>query len=332
MKIVLDAMGSDHAPASEIEGALIATEKYGVEIILVGQENLIKPKLAELGGESNPRISIVHCDEVIGMNDSPAMALKQKKNSSICVGVELVSQKMAEGFISAGNTGAVMAASLFKIGRLQGISRPALAATIPTIQDPCVLLDVGANVDCRPQHLVHFAIMGKVYYENVLGKQNPTIGLLSIGEEKEKGNDLTSKTHELLAGLPLNFIGNVEGRDIPKGGVDVVVCDGFVGNVILKFGEGLAKMILRSLMAEMGPVLANGNDYSAIQSVFERFQKKVDYSEYGGVQLLGINGTSIVCHGRSNAKAIANAIRSCMEYLNHDVNQRIAAEIKPVEE
>jgi len=332
MKIALDAMGSDYAPAPEVEGALIAAEKYGTEIILVGREEVIRPKLAELGGESNPKISIVHCDEVIGMNDSPAMALKQKKNSSICVGTELVSQKMAEGFVSAGNTGAVMAASLFKIGRLPGISRPAIAAMIPTLQQPCVLLDVGANVDCRPTHLVHFAVMGKVYYENILGKQNPTVGLLSIGEEKEKGNDLTSKTYELLEKMPLNFVGNVEGCDIPKGKVDVVVCDGFVGNVVLKFGEGLAKMILRSLMVEMGPILSNGNDYSAIQSAFERFQKKVDYSEYGGTQLLGINGTSIVCHGRSNAKAIANAIRSCNEFIEHNVNQRIADEIKPIEE
>jgi glycerol-3-phosphate acyltransferase PlsX len=326
MKIALDAMGSDHAPHSEVEGALLAVEKLGAEIILVGRETVIREELRHRGVENHPLIQIVHAEDVIGMDESPALALKQKKNSSISIGSELVAKKLADAFVSAGNTGAVMTSALFTIGRLPAISRPAIAATIPTLKSPCIVLDVGANVDCRPQHLVHFAIMGKVYSQFVLGKANPSIGLLSVGEEREKGNDLTSKTYELLEKMNLNFVGNVEGKDIPRGTVDVVVCDGFIGNVLLKFGEAFAEMIFTSLKSEIFPVIGNPHENLEVMEAFRSFYKKVDYTEYGGAQLLGINGTCIIAHGRSSPKAIANALRAASTFVEHNVSQHIAEE------
>lgn len=335
MRIALDAMGTDQAPSAEIAGALIAADKPEIDsIILVGRESVIREEMLKAGVSSHPKISIVHADEVIGMDESPAQALKQKKNCSILVAMDLVKRGEADALVSAGNTGAVMGASLFTLGRLPGISRPAISGSMPTLeQKPCIVVDIGANVDCRPQHLLHFAIMGKVFSERVMGQENPTIGLLSIGEEKEKGNDLTSKTYELLEAADINFIGNVEGKDIPRGKVDVVVCDGFVGNILLKFGEGFAEMIMNSLKAEMAPlVMANAESARPMMDAFSRFKKKVDYAEYGGAPLMGINGTIIICHGRSNGKAIANAIRLASQAVIQNVNQHIADEIKPVME
>ncbi len=335
MRIALDAMGTDQAPSAEIAGALIAADKPEIDsIILVGRESVIREEMLKAGVSSHPKISIVHADEVIGMDESPAQALKQKKNCSILVAMDLVKRGEADALVSAGNTGAVMGASLFTLGRLPGISRPAISGSMPTLeQKPCIVVDIGANVDCRPQHLLHFAIMGKVFSERVMGQENPTVGLLSIGEEKEKGNDLTSKTYELLEAADINFIGNVEGKDIPRGKVDVVVCDGFVGNILLKFGEGFAEMIMNSLKAEMAPlVMANAESARPMMDAFSRFKKKVDYAEYGGAPLMGINGTIIICHGRSNGKAIANAIRLASQAVIQNVNQHIADEIKPVME
>ncbi len=330
MRIAVDAMGGDHAPSAVIEGALIAAERYKTDILLVGREDVVRPCLERLGGTNHSCIEIVHAEQTVDMQESPAIALKQKKESSINVGTQLVKQEQAQAFVSAGNTGAVMASAFFVLGRLPGVSRPAIATTIPTFKSPCIVLDVGANVDCRPQHLVHFAVMGKVYAERIHGRVNAKIGLLNIGEEKTKGNDLTTKTYELLEKMPINFIGNVEGREIAKGDVDVVVCDGFVGNAILKFGEGLAMMILSTLKSEMGLVRKKGKEFKEVQEAFKRFRKKVDYSEYGGAQLLGTNGICVISHGSSSSKAIANAIRVATEFVQHDVNTHIAEQLKDI--
>ncbi|MFQ6014200.1 MAG: phosphate acyltransferase PlsX [Anaerolineae bacterium] len=310
MKVVLDAMGGDHAPEVVVQGAIQAAQDYGSEIILVGPKDRVRAELSKGSAQGLP-LSVVHASQVVEMKEHPAAATKEKKDSSIVVGMRLVKEGKAAAFVSAGNTGAVMAGALFYLGRLKGIKRPGLAAIYPTSRGPCLILDVGANTDCKPEYLHQFAIMGSIYMEKVLGIANPRVGLLSNGEEETKGNRLVLQTHQLLKRTPsLNFIGNVEGKDVPAGMADVVVCDGFDGNVVIKLSEGLAKSLMeiikeeikRNPLAIVGALLA--------RPAFKAVEKRLDYAEFGGAPLLGVNGVVIIGHGRSNAKAIKNAVRT----------------------
>ncbi|MCL6477627.1 MAG: phosphate acyltransferase PlsX [Peptococcaceae bacterium] len=305
MKIAVDAMGGDYAPREVVLGALEAS-RDGIGIILVGDRDKI---LCELGKENNNRIEIVHATETISMGEQPAVAVRRKKDSSIVRSVQLVREGVAEAMVSAGSTGAVMAASLLGLGRIKGIDRPAIASVLPSQKGGTVLLDVGANVDCKPKNLLQFGIMGYLYAEKILGINNPRVGLLNVGEEESKGNELTQEAFPLLREAGINFIGNVEGRDLFSGSVNVVVCDGFVGNVVLKAGEGLAMALLhmmkeeltRNWLSKMGTALA-------LPALKEKW-RRVDYAEYGGAPLLGVNGVIIVCHGSSTALAIKNAVK-----------------------
>lgn len=329
LTIAVDAMGGDHAPKSEVEGAILAAKALGVRVILVGLEGVVRRELDKHPQASGLPIEIRHANEFITMEDSAAKAVRAKKDSSIRVAARLVRDGIAQGVVSAGNTGAAMATSKMVQGMVRGVDRPALASALPSLTGrPVVLLDVGANVDCKPEMLAQFAIMGEIYSRIIFHNSNPRVGLLSIGEEEHKGNDLTRSALPLLKILPINFIGNVEGRDIFSGIADVVVCDGFVGNVALKVSEGLVealtKMLKESLMAtvagKLGGLLA--------RQAFEDFRKRVDYAEYGGAPLLGVKGVCIICHGRSNANAIKNAIRVAVEFAHGRINEKIEAELE----
>ena len=324
MKIALDAMGGDRAPQEIIYGAVEAVKEASsrFDVILVGDQVLIEKHLSSMGG-SFDHIEIVHAPEVIGMSESPATALRRKKNSSISVATGLVRDGLAQGFLSAGNTGAAVASSLFSYGRISGISRPAIAIHFPTKTGGTIFLDGGANSDCVPKHLLQFALMGSVYAENILKKKDPRVGLLSIGEESSKGNELARETHKLLEKSSVNFIGNVEGHDIFLDSVDVVVTDGFTGNVVLKFTEsiidymhGLIKEgVAESLRAKLGALL--------MKPAFERMKRTLDYSEYGGMPLLGVDGITIVGHGGSNAKAIKNALFAVEDFYRRGMNKKL---------
>ncbi|MBU0567342.1 phosphate acyltransferase PlsX [bacterium] len=326
MRIALDVMGGDKAPQVTVKGAVQAAreaDSLGIEeIILVGDSQAIKKELSSLGASNLP-LSIKPAREVIAPDEAAASAVKQKKDSSIVVATNLVKEGKADALVSAGHTGAVMASCLINLKRLKGISRPAIATLVPNIKGATVLLDAGANVDCKPKHLVQFALMGSVYAHYILGIEKPKVGLLSIGEEKSKGNELTFETYRLLENSQLNFIGNAEGKDIANGTVDVVVCDGFVGNVLLKFGESLAKMIMAELKEELskGFLLKLGAFIS--RPAFVSLKRRLDYSEYGGAPLLGTNGVCIISHGKSSSKAIKNALRVASEFVRHKVNQHI---------
>lgn len=321
-RIALDGMGGDFSPGSVVEGVRLLEDSFEGRLIIVGRRDEIEacgplPKCAE----------IVQADDVVSMHEPPSLALRKKRNSSLAVAVGLVREQRADAVISAGNTGAFMGFSVTLLGRQEGIARPAIATLMPTMKDPCVVLDVGANVDCKPDFLLDFGVMGKVYAEKVLGRPQPRIGLLSIGEEEGKGNELTQAAKELLQNAPLNFVGNVEGRDIPLGAVDVVVCDGFVGNVILKFGEGLCEMIFRQLKAEDQSLDHPEKGNTPLGRAFRRLAAKTDYSEYGGAPLLGVNGICIVCHGKSSPKAIANAIRTAARSIEFGVKESIVEQV-----
>jgi glycerol-3-phosphate acyltransferase PlsX len=321
-KIAVDAMGGDHAPAAVVEGALAAAREHGHRIVLVGKEEAVRPELTRLGASAG-EIELVHAPETIEMHEAPVLALRRKKHSSIRIGAHLVREGQAAAFVSAGNTGAVMAGSKVALGTIHGIDRPAVTAVLPNLRGRSVWLDVGANVDCRPEHIRQFAIMGSIYAREVLGVASPRVGLLSVGEEDTKGNELTKEVFSELKHASMNFIGNVEGRDIFNGNCDVIVCDGFTGNVSLKAIESVAEMLViflkqelqSSLMARAGLLLA----YPALK----RFKKTIDYAEYGGFPLLGVKGTVIIGHGRSSPKAIKNAIRAAAECAASRVNDRI---------
>ena len=328
IKIAVDAMGSDHAPTVEVDGAVQAAGQYGIGIVLVGQEQPVR-ELLEKHDTSGLSIEVVHASEVITMEDAAATAVRRKRDSSIRVAARLMRDGAVSGIVSAGNTGAVMATSKLVMGALACVDRPALSAVLPTQKGkPAILLDVGANVDCKPHHLEQFAIMGDIYSRAIFGIRRPRIGLLSIGEEDTKGNELTKEVFKSLKRAPINFIGNVEGRDVFKGEVDVIVCDGFTGNVVLKLSEGLIETfrtllgqeLRKTLQAKVGAILS--------QHAFHDFGKRLDYSEYGGAPLLGINGITIVCHGRSNANAIKNGIRVAYEFCKNNVNNVIESEFK----
>ena len=332
--IVLDAMGTDKSPEPEIRGAILACRLLDVRVHLVGPEDFLRPKLREAlsadarrgfaGKRERPPIFIVQASEWIGMGDKAAQAVRSKRDSSMRVGLKMVREGRAAGFITAGNTGAAMATAKMVLGSLAGVDRPALAAVLPTtVGLPCVLLDVGANVDCDPENLVQFAVMGHMYAKNVLRMANPRVGLLSIGEEDSKGNALTRDTFPLLRDLPLNFIGNVEGRDLYNGSVDVVVCDGFIGNVALKASEGLAKLVNSSLRESLKSTVTSQVGAMLSQKAFKAFKKRLDYSEYGGAPLLGVRGVCIVGHGSSNERAVMNGIRVAAEFAAAEVNSSI---------
>lgn len=327
MKIVLDAMGGDFAPQVPVEGAVRAVKDYSdVHIILTGIEEQVQAELSKYDYPKD-RISIVHTSEIIGMDEAPAVAIRQKKDSSIVVGANLVRNGEAEAFVSAGSTGACMAASVLRMGRIEGVSRPPIATVFPNIKNQTLVLDGGANVDIGPTELVQFAIMGKIFAERVLKKPNPRVGLLSIGEEEHKGNKLTHETYPLLKQAPINFIGNVEGRDIFKGEVDVVVCDGFVGNIVLKTAEGIADVIFKIIKEEImkSPIAKLGAIF--LKPALSGVKKRTDYTEYGGAPLLGVKGISIISHGSSNAWAIRNAIRIARESLINKLTIEIAENI-----
>jgi glycerol-3-phosphate acyltransferase PlsX len=353
--IVLDAMGSDKAPDPEIRGALLAARQFDVRVHLVGPEDVLRPKLREAlktrgglglqsshplqnlsenlsgignGRRSRPAVFLVQASEWISMEDKAALAVRSKRDSSMRVGLKMVREGRAAGFVTAGNTGAAMATAKMVLGSLAGVDRPALATVLPTSAGaPCVLLDVGANVDCDANNLVQFALMGHMYAKDVLHVANPRVGLLSIGEEDSKGNLLTRDTLPLLRELGLNFIGNVEGRDLYNGRVDVVVCDGFVGNVALKTSEGLAKMVTSSLRESLKATVTAQMGALLSRKAFLAFKKRIDYSEYGGAPLLGVRGVCIVGHGSSNERAIMNGIRVAAEFAQAEVNAGIEAAI-----
>jgi len=332
MRISIDAMGGDYAPQEIVAGTLQAADTLkGIEkLYLVGDETAIKAELAKHKGTVPACIEIVHCSEVVGMGESPATAIRRKKDSSIARAVEMVKDGKADAIFSAGNTGAAVAAATLKLRTLEGVDRPAIATVMPTSKDPFVLLDAGANPDSTPEMLLQYAVMGSIYSREILGVANPSIGLLSIGEEEGKGNESTKKTFSLLNQSHLNFIGNVESRDLFGAKVSVAVCDGFVGNVVLKTSEAVAKMISNwlkrmfraNLVRKLGAVLAMG--------VFKEIKSHADPSSYGGAPLLGANGVVIIGHGSSNAFATFNAIRVASEAIDHDVNHLIEAELKSI--
>ncbi|HTP66355.1 MAG TPA: phosphate acyltransferase PlsX [Geobacteraceae bacterium] len=327
MRVAVDAMGGDNAPVVEVEGAIAAIREFGVPVILVGDTERIRHELARHDCKGLD-ITVRHASEVVGMHDSAADAIRKKRDSSIRVAFDLVKSGEAEAVVSAGNSGATMAAGMFVLKRLAGIERPAIAQVFPTMRGHTLVLDIGGNVDCKPVHLVQFAIMGEVYARLVMGAAQPRIGLLSNGEEESKGNDLTRETNALLKNISLDYIGYVEGRDIFNGTVDVVVCDGFVGNVVLKLSEGLVESVSKMLKDEIQRSLLAKAGYLLAHNAFARFKKKVDYAEYGGAPLLGINGVGMISHGGSNSKAIKNAIRFAHDYAQKGVNQKVAEKLQ----
>jgi glycerol-3-phosphate acyltransferase PlsX len=327
MRVAVDAMGGDHAPAVEVEGAVAAAREYGIPIALVGDTSRISTELAR-HDVTGLDITLKNATEVVGMHDSASDAVRRKKDSSIRVAFDLVKAGEADAVVSAGNSGATMAAGMFVLKRLNGIERPAIAQVFPNLQGHTVVLDVGGNVDCKPVHLVQFAIMGEVYARHILGIDNPRVGLLSNGEEDSKGNELTRETNVILKDISFNYTGYVEGRDIFNGVADVVVCDGFVGNVVLKLSEGLAEAVGTMLKEEIKGSFMSKVGYLLARPAFKRFRKKVDYAEYGGAPLIGINGISIISHGRSSDRAIKNAIRVAADIAKSDVNRHIHDDIE----
>src|SRR5687768_17872340 len=320
-------MGSDHAPFTEIDGALSATRDFGVGVILVGQPHKVEPELRRCGwrGDGDQGIELVEAPEVIAMDEAVANAVRRKKKSSLRIGSKLVIEGRGDGFVSAGNTGAAMATAKMVIGMLRGVDRPALAAMIPTkTGKPTLLLDVGANAECKPEHLAQFAVMGDAYSRAVLGTAKPAVALMSIGEEEAKGNDLTKEAFPLLRGLPnLNFVGNVEGRDVFTGEVDVIVTDGFTGNVMLKLSEGLTDAMLSMIKRELTASAVTKAGAMLAKPAFRNIKKRLDYSEYGGVPLLGVSQIVVIAHGSSNSRAIRNAIRSVKEFSENRTGDRI---------
>ncbi len=328
LTIAVDAMGGDTAPKSEVEGAVQAAASLDVRIILVGLEKVVRKELALYPEAAGLPIEVVHAAEFITMDDSAAKAVRTKRGSSIHVACRLQRSGEVQGVVSAGNTGAVMATAKTILGMVRGVDRPALASPLPSLNgSPVVVLDVGANVDSTPEMLAQFAVMGEIYSRVIFKNARPRVGLLSIGEEEHKGNELTKAAMPLLKTLPIHFIGNVEGRDIYSGVADVVVCDGFIGNVVLKVSEGLADMIRTMLREALTATVARKVGARLTQAAFNEFKKRVDYSEYGGVPLLGVKGVSIICHGRSNPNAIKNAIRVAAEFAKGNVNEKIEEEL-----
>ncbi|HSW64740.1 MAG TPA: phosphate acyltransferase PlsX [Dissulfurispiraceae bacterium] len=326
MKVALDAMGGDYAPDVTVAGAIEAVTEFDFEVILVGDRQRLQETLA---GKKYPqnKLTIFHASETVGMDEAPAVALRKKKDSSMRRAVELVRDGNAGAVVSAGNSGVMMATSLFVLGKLPNVDRPAIAAIMPAMNGFFVLVDAGANVDCKPENLHEFAYMGNAYYQAIFNIPSPRIALISIGEEDTKGNELTKEAFRLLKNANLNFTGNIEGKDIFTGGADVFVCDGFIGNVVLKVSEGLADTIIKMLKREIASAVTGKLGYLMLKPAIKKFKKRTDYDEYGGAPLLGINGTSIISHGRSSSRAIKNALRVAAEMSRKRVHERISEQL-----
>ena len=322
--IALDAMGSDRAPKPEIEGAIQAARHHGVRILLVGPEPVLQAELRRHPFAAGLPLEIVHASEIITMEDKAVQAVRAKRDSSLRVGLRLVRDGQAVGFVTAGNTGAAMATAKMVLGAIPGVDRPALAAVFPTAPGTAaILLDVGANVDSKPHNLEQFAVMGEIYFRSMFGTRRPRVGLLSIGEEETKGNELTREAFQLLKQLPLNFVGNVEGRDLYNGRVDVIVSDGFVGNVALKISEGVANLVRATLKETLKATITRQVGYLLSRSAFADFKKRLDHTEYGGAPLLGVKGVCFITHGSSNPNAMKNAIRVAAEFAERPINDKI---------
>jgi glycerol-3-phosphate acyltransferase PlsX len=320
-------MGGDNAPKAEVEGAVLAARTLGVKVILVGRKEMVQQELKKHDEYGDLPIEVEHASDVITMDD-PTQVVRTKKDSSLRVASRLVRDGRAQGLVSAGNTGAVMATAKIVQGVVPGVTRPALAAVFPTVKGtPSIMVDVGANVDCSPRMLAQFAVMGEIYSRIILRRPKPRVGLLSIGEEDHKGNDLTRAARELIKELNINFLGNVEGRDLFGGDVDVIVCDGFIGNVALKVSEGLGDMVKVLLREALESTITGKIGYAISKTAFGEFKKRLDYSEYGGAPLLGVRGVCIISHGRANANAMKNAIRVAAEFSQGKVNQVIEEEL-----
>lgn len=327
MKVVVDGMGGDNAPYAIVEGAVQAQKEYGIEIVITGPEGLIQKELDKYDYDKS-KISILHASEVIGTNEHPAMAIRRKKDSSINKALNLVKNGEADAIISAGSTGAFLTGATLIIGRIKGVLRPALAPIMPGKNGPFMLIDCGANVDCKPKNLEQFALMGKAYFETVMQVNNPSVGLINIGSEEEKGNELTKEAHKLLKEAPVNFAGNVEPRDIPLGNVNVLVCDGFVGNTVLKTIEGVAGNIFSVLKEEIYSSFKTKIGGMLLKSVFSKFKKDYDYKEYGGAGFLGVKSICVKAHGSSDAKALKNAIRQAKVFYDNRVIETITEYIE----
>ncbi|MBN2125879.1 MAG: phosphate acyltransferase PlsX [Deltaproteobacteria bacterium] len=325
MKIAVDAMGGDHAPEMVVQGALQAALKWGIEVTLIGDGEAIRKQLK--GHPEGTHVRIRHCDERVEMGEPPLKALRRKRTASIRIATEMVACGEADAALSAGNSGVSLAAAILTLGRVEGVERPAFAGIVPTESGPVILIDVGANVDCRPVHLFQFGIMADAFAVSCLGMDRPRIGLLSIGEEGGKGNEQVRLAHDLFRTSDLNFAGNVEGRDIFSGRVQIVVCDGFVGNVALKVGEGLARTVTDMLKREITGSLGEKAGRLFWRRVFQGLKGRLDYEEYGGAPILGIKGVVIVCHGASSAKAVKNAVRMADRYARNRIQDRLSRHI-----
>jgi len=329
IRIAVDGMGGDRAPAAVVDGTVQAARLLKeIEIVLVGQQDRLSKELNRFKPPPS-NLKIHHAPEVIGMGESPAISVRKKRDSSICEMVDLAKKKEVDAIISAGNTGAVVVAASLGLGLLEGIERPGIATLLPSIKGLTLLIDVGANIDGKPEHLLQHGLMGSVVMRHIVGKTNPSVGLLNVGEEESKGTDFLREAFKLLEGSSLNFIGNVEGRDIYLGKCDVIVCDGFVGNVVLKVSEGMASAIRELQVRELKRTLLNRLGAALLLPAFKRLKKQMDYTEYGGAPLLGIDGVCFIAHGSSNAKAIRNAIRAASIFVTHEVNQHIVAAARP---
>ena len=326
MRIAVDAMGGDHAPQVNVDGAVAAVHEYGISCLLVGRSSELQPLLQE-SGYTGSDIEIVDAPDVVSMDEPATAAIRKKRNSSIRVAANCVRDGRAQGLVSAGHTGAAMVSAKMVVGMIEGVDRPALATVLPNLTGHSLLLDVGANPDAKTPHFREFAVMGSIYAELVFGKKEPLIGLMSIGEEDSKGTDRTKEAFKILKETGLNFVGNVEGRDVFNGTVDVIVTDGFTGNVILKVSEALAEMVENLLREEIKRTLQASVGFLLSRSAFRRFKQRLDYSEYGGAPLLGVKGCVIICHGRSSAKAVKNAIRFAAEFSRRNLAEKIQAQI-----
>lgn len=326
MKVAVDAMGGDFAPGTVVDGAIQAARE-GTQLVLVGDTKRVEAELKRHSVKNLP-ISLRNASEAVGMAESPVLAVRKKKDSSMRVCFEMVKRKEAGAVVSAGNSGALLAAGMLVLKKLKGVDRPAIAVSVPTLKEPAVILDVGGNVDCKPVHLVQFAVMGSVYAKYVLKKDSPRVGLLSNGKEEEKGNELTRASHELIKKTSLNYLGYIEGKDIYGGDVDVIVTDGFVGNVALKLSEGLVDAVMKILKREIKESFSAKMGYLLTRGAFQSLKKKFDYAEYGGAPLLGIDGVCMISHGSSSARAIKNAIVMAAEYVKAGVNSHLTEELE----
>ena len=328
--VAVDAMGGDNSPRYEVDGAVKAARRWQIPVVLVGQSEIVAEELSKHDTQGLD-IRIEHASEVVGMQDSASDAVRKKKDSSIRVSFNLVKEGRVNAVVSTGNSGATMAAGMFVLKRIPGIDRPAIATLVPNLEDQTLVLDVGGNVDCKPPHLVQFALMGSVYVAQMLGKATPRIGLLSNGSEESKGNELTREANQILKRTSLNYVGYTEGRDIYNANVDVVVCDGFVGNVVLKVSEGLAEAIGAILREEFSSRFLSKLGYLLARPALKAFKKKVDYAEYGGAPLLGVQGTVMICHGSSNPQAIMNAIKMAHDSETHQVISKMSERLEELQ-